>query len=58
MGAAAEDEVPDFPQPGSKIEKVRVAAIEPMPIAARIVLGYADALGGLIDLSPHKLDAR
>jgi hypothetical protein len=58
MGAAAEDEVLDFPQPGSKTEKARVAAIEAMPIAARIVLGYADALCGLIDLSPNKLDAR
>jgi hypothetical protein len=57
MGAA-EDEVPDLPQPGSKTEKVRVAAIEPMRIAARIVLGYADALCGLIDRSPNELDAR
>jgi hypothetical protein len=29
-----------------------------MRIAARIVLGYADALCGLIDRSPNELDAR
>jgi hypothetical protein len=58
MGAAAEDEVPDLPQPGSKTEKARVAAIEPMPIAARTMLGYADAPCGLIDRSLNKLDAR
>jgi hypothetical protein len=51
MGAAAEDEVPDFPHPGSNTEKVSVAVIEPMPITARRVLGCADALGGIIVLS-------